>query len=116
MKNIISILIICSIGIINYAQAQETPPSNQTIIRLTVVNDNNEILMRKTQYGWMTPAVYFNERQNIREMLDSIVNVYGIKISAPNLRGLFTYKPEFDINLEIQIFIKFNRQGVFLTI
>ncbi|WP_375578638.1 hypothetical protein ABWH96_16655 [Marivirga tractuosa] len=95
MRNLVLSLITCFLAIINHVQAQEAPPSNQTIIRLTIVNDNNEILMRKTQYGWMTPAVYFTERQNIHEVLDSLTAVYGIKTSVPDLRGLFTYKYEF---------------------
>ncbi len=51
--------------------------------------------MRETEYGWMTPAIYFKEKQNVHEILDSLPGVYGIKISTPKLNGLFTYKYEF---------------------
>lgn len=111
MRNLALTLIIWFLSIINYVHAQEAPPSNQTIIRLTVVNDNDEILMRKTQYGWMTPAVYFTERQNIHEVLDSLAGAYGIKISAPDLRGLFTYKYEFKSTADMRQFYVANYES-----
>lgn len=69
-------------------------PTNQTIIRLTIIK-GDKILMRQTEFGWMTPAVYFKKKQNVHQILDSISNVYGIKIGIPKLNGLFTYLYEF---------------------
>lgn len=90
------------IALIGSIRAQELPPSNQTIIRLTIVKDNNKILIRKTKFGWMTPAVYYKEKQTINEVLDSISAMYGVKISKPYLRGLFTYKYEFKSTADIR--------------
>lgn len=112
MKKTISIFLLCLTGIFSYGQAQETQPTNQTIIRLTVVKDNDKILMRNTKYGWMTPAVYFKEKQNIREVLDSMSGLYGIKISDPNLKGLFTYKYEFKTTADMrQLYVANYKSG-----
>ena len=95
MKKIIPVILICLVSISIFGQNKKVEPTNQTIIRLTIIKDNNKILMRETEYGWMTPAVYFKEKQNVQEITDSLANVYGIKISDLNLNGLFTYKYVF---------------------
>lgn len=95
MKKVIFLLLLIFISLNDNLIAQEHPQPNQTIIRLTIIKDNDKILMRKTKFGWMTPAVYYKERQTISEVLDSISGVYGITISNPNLKGLFTYKYDF---------------------
>lgn len=100
-KTVFLLLLIC-VGLINNIKAQQASPSNQTVIRLTIIKDNDKILMRKTQYGWMTPAVYFNERQTIAEILDSISDTYDLSISKPNLKGLFTYKYDFKPTADIR--------------
>ncbi len=85
-----------------FSQNNIPEPSNQTIIRLIIVKDSNKILMRATENGWMTPAVYFVERQNIRETLESLANSYGVKINEPRLGGLFTYKYEFKATADMR--------------
>ncbi|MEE9378708.1 MAG: hypothetical protein V3V33_11820 [Candidatus Lokiarchaeia archaeon] len=94
MKKVALILFFLLTSIIGFSQNQSVSPTNQTIIRLTIIKDN-KILMRETGYGWMTPAIYFKGKQNVHEILDSLSGVYGIKISPPKLNGLFTYKYEF---------------------
>ncbi len=93
MKKILTLLIWLG-SMVGYSQNQQTQLVNQTIIRLTVIKDD-KILMRETEYGWMTPAVYFKESKNIHEILDSLSAVYGIKIHDLKLNGLFTYKYQF---------------------
>ena len=95
MKKIVPMLLICLVSISVFGQNQKVVPTNQTIIRLTIIKDTNKILMRETEYGWMTPAIYFKEKQNIQEITDSLANTYGIKIKNLNLNGLFTYKYKF---------------------
>lgn len=95
MRKSILIIVLCLSSLATQLWAQEALPSNQTIIRLTIMKDNDKILMRKTQYGWMTPAVYFKKRQNVTEVLDSLASMYDIEITQPQLKGLFTYKYEF---------------------
>ena len=95
MERVILLLWLVWLGLNHNAIAQAPPQTNQTIIRLTIIKDNDKILMRKTPYGWMTPAVYFKQRQTIKEVADSLANTYGINISHLMLKGLFTYKYEF---------------------
>ena len=102
MKKLIPIILICLASISIFGQNPKVEPANQTIIRLTIIKDNNKILMRETEYGWMTPAVYFKEKQSIHEITDNLSNVYGIKISELNLNGLFTYKYEFKPTADIR--------------
>ena len=77
MEKVIFLLLLILIGLNDNVIAQDNPQSNQTIIRLTIIKDNDKILMRKTKFGWMTPAIYYKERQTISEVLDSISGVYG---------------------------------------
>ena len=95
MKKLIPLILICFASITIFAQNSKVEPTNQTIIRLTIIKDNNKMLIRETEYGWMTPAVYFKKKQNIHEITDSLSDAYGITISNLNLNGLFTYKYEF---------------------
>ena len=94
MKTIL-ITFFMALGVFVHCRAQVPDPVNQTIIRLTVIKDGDKVLMRKTPYRWMTPAVYFKERQSIQEVLDEMTENYGIQISGIGLRGLFTYTYDF---------------------
>ncbi len=51
--------------------------------------------MRKTKFGWMTPAHRFYSKQNVHQVLDSMATNYGITIKKTKLGGLFTYKHTF---------------------
>ena len=90
------------LGVFVRSSAQVPEPVNQTIIRLTVVKDGDKILMRKTPYGWMTPAVYFKEQQSIQEVIDEMAGSYGVQISGIGLRGLFTYTYDFKPTADIR--------------
>jgi len=68
------------------------PTHNFTMQRLLILNDKNEVLMCREDYVWATPAAMYSQRQYIKEGLDSLANAYGVKISAPKLRGYFSYK------------------------
>ena len=52
---------------------------------------------------WVTPGLYQNNRQFIKQGLDSIANSYGIKISTPELKGVFTLKREVNQKSSISI-------------
>ena len=88
---------------IGFSQNQNLP-TNNTIIRLIIVNENGEILMRETKNGWMTPATYYKKRETINEVIDGMLKNYGIEITKPNLVGLFTYKYEFKTTSDIRLF------------
>lgn len=110
MKNILMTILVFLFATPLMAQSNNEVASNMTIIRLTILKDNNKILMRNTENGWMTPAIYYTKRQNIKEALDSLANVYGIKISEPTLGGLFTYKYEFKSTSDMRQFYVSNYQ------
>jgi hypothetical protein len=95
MKRIVFKFLLIVLPAIVFGQNQQINLTNQTIIRLNIINDEDELLTRETKYGWMTPAIYFNKRQNIHEIIDSLSASYGIKIKYLSLNGLFTYKYEF---------------------
>ncbi|WP_117880845.1 nuclear transport factor 2 family protein [Aureibaculum luteum] len=76
-------------------QKEEKTEINSPVIRLTILNDKNEILIRKTKYGWMTPAHRFYSKQNINRVLDSMATNYGVTIKDIELAGMFTYKYTF---------------------
>ncbi len=75
---------------------------NKTVIRLTILNENGDILMKKSDYGWMTIATFYTETQNINEVIDSLSNEYGIEITKPSLAGVFTYKYKFKESSDIR--------------
>jgi len=60
--------------------------------------------MRKTEYGWMTPAQRFYSKQNIHEFLTDLAGKYGVKTSSPKLAGLLTYKYTFKSNGDTRLF------------
>lgn len=76
-------------------QLQSQQKENYSAIRLIIENNKSEILMRKTKYGWMTPAINHKTRQTQKEVLDSLSSSYGIKITDLKLTGVFTYKYSF---------------------
>ena len=99
-----------------WSQTSNIQSNNQTIIRLTVMNDKGEILMRETENGWMTLSMYYNKRQNIHEAIDSLVKVYGIEVSQLNLCGLFTYKYDYKPSTDMRQFYLANfTKGVLRT-
>lgn len=65
---------------------------NYTIFYLHIINDKNEILMQKNEYGWNPLALRSNQNLSIKEALDSLASSKGIKIDSFKLAGLYTYK------------------------
>ncbi len=74
-----------------------------TFHRMLILNQKNEILVVKFKNKnlWVTPGVYQNNSQTIKQGLDSIASTYGIEISSFELRGIYglksTSKKEFFI-------------------
>ena len=103
MNQVITILLLTIFSNPIWCQSNSAEPTNNTIIRLTILNDEGEMLIRDTEYGWMTPATYHNTRHNISEIIDSLIVYYGIEITKPNLAGVFTYKYEFKNSADIRL-------------
>ena len=78
----------------SYGQHQD-PTHNFSVLRLIIINENNEMLMSRQGDLWFTPSLVYNKSQFIIESLDSLSNEYGIKITSPELRGYFSYKYDY---------------------
>ncbi|MFK7936502.1 MAG: NUDIX hydrolase [Saprospiraceae bacterium] len=75
--------------------AHQKQEDNFTINRLIIVNDNNEVLMMREKHVWATPSFLYNERQYVKEGLDSLANAYGVKIENLQLHGHFSFKYDY---------------------
>lgn len=66
--------------------------------RLLIFNSDGEMLVvkiRNTDF-WVTPGFYQTEQQSIRQDLKNIADSYGIEVSNPELKGVFTLKREMN--------------------
>jgi len=62
--------------------------------RLIVLNDKDEILLVqiKDVGFWVTPGWYQDEKQNIQTGLKNLAEDYGLVITPPKLKGMFSLK------------------------
>ena len=62
--------------------------------RLLILNAKNELMVVKIKGAgfWVTPGLYQNAEQSIKQGLDSLAETYGLKIQQPKLRGIFLLK------------------------
>lgn len=95
MKKAVILLILLLISNSIIGQSVEKADPNSTVIRLTILNEKGEILIKNSTIGWLTISATFKERQTINEVIDSLSNRYGVSITKPNLKGVFTYKYGF---------------------
>jgi len=95
MKKIFLLFIMVLISISTFSQSAENPPPNKTVVRLIILNDNGDILMKESSLGWVTIASFYTQRQSFNQVIDSLTSTYGVKITKPNLAGVFTYKYNF---------------------
>ncbi len=81
--------------------SQETGNDSYTIQRLIIYNPKGEILLLQHPNGWMTPALRHNTETTTNQGLRELASEYGLKISVPQLQGIFMYlhsdhkKPSF---------------------
>lgn len=95
--------LILTILLFSYGKffAQETGNDSYTIQRLIIFNNKGEILLQKHTNGWMTPALRHNTKTRTNEGLHNLASDFGLKISTPQLHGIFMYfhsdnkKPSF---------------------
>ncbi len=101
MKNLI-ILLLLLISQPSLAQGN----SNTSIFhRLIVYNSDNEIMLVKVKNSemWLTPGFYQDSIQFIKEGLHGIASTYGMKISNPELKGIFSMRREIGETREMLI-------------
>lgn len=96
------LLITFFIACFSFVNAQEEvseghwdPNSNFAVMRLIVINDNNEMLLLLDENVWAPPSFIFRERQYIKEGLDSLSAAFGIVTSPPKMHGYFGFKYDY---------------------
>lgn len=94
MKKILITFTLLFISNIIVSQSKKKEP-NVGVIRLVILNDNNEVLIKKASIGWVTVDTFLNETKTINEVIKGLSNKYGLSIGKPQLKGLFTYKFNF---------------------
>lgn len=85
-------------------QSTKSPEPNTTVITLIILNDHGEVLIKKATIGWITIGTFYEQRQTINEAITSLSNKYGVSISKPELKGVFTYKFGFNNSLSVRQF------------
>ncbi|MFK8061441.1 MAG: type 1 glutamine amidotransferase domain-containing protein [Polaribacter sp.] len=104
MKKIVFLLISLLIASFTFGQSTNNLKPNTTVITLIILNDNNEVLIKKATIGWITIGTFYEQRQTINEAINSLSNKYGVSISKPELKGVFTYKFGFNNSLSVRQF------------
>lgn len=111
MKNRITLIssILIIIGITscfsqNTELAQDEIPhylrkDNFSVLRVIIMNDENQVLMVNDAGFWGMPWVNFTKRQFINEAIDSMALEFGIGISDIELRGQFCFKYDYKPNV-----------------
>lgn len=76
-----------------FAQEASKP---STFHRLLVFNDKNELMVVKVKNSnrWVTPGWYQDNRLAIKDGLDELAGSYGLTVSTPTLRGVFTLRTD----------------------
>lgn len=90
MKKILLVLSIVFVSI--SIEAQETKVT--TFHRMLILNHENELLVVKFKNKdlWVTPGLYQNSKQTIKQGIDSIAATYGINVYDLELRGVYGLK------------------------
>ena len=86
------LLLVCLLY--SHALFAQEAPKTSTFHRLLLLNEKNELMVVKIKNSnrWVTPGWYQDDRLTISEGLDELAASYGVKITTPTLRGVFTLK------------------------
>lgn len=90
MKKILFVLLIAFMSI--SVKAQESKVT--TFHRMLILNKENKLLLVKIKNKdiWVTPGLYQNSKQTIKQGIDSIASTYGITVFDVGLRGMYGLK------------------------
>jgi len=72
---------------------------NFTVLRVIIVNSENQMLMINDQGFWGMPWVNLTKRQFVTEAIDSMALEHGIEVSDIELRGQFCFKYDYKPNV-----------------
>jgi hypothetical protein len=90
MKKILVVLLIAFVSVSTKAQESKVT----TFHRMLILNKENKLLVIKfnNKELWVTPGLYQNSKQTIKQGIDSIAATYGITIYDMQLRGVYGLK------------------------
>ena len=90
MKKLLFVLLIACVN--KPVKAQESEVT--TFHRMIILNKENKILVVKIKNKdiWVTPGLYQNSKQSVKQGIDSIASTYGIKVFDISLRGMYGLK------------------------
>jgi hypothetical protein len=72
---------------------------NFTVLRIIIMNSDNQILMIGGKGWWGMPYVNLSKRQFLKEAIDSMAVEHGIQLSDVELRGQFSFKYDYKPNM-----------------
>lgn len=86
------------------AIAQEEIPhylrkDNFTVLRVLILNSENQMLLTGGKDYWGMPYVNLSKRQFVKEAIDSMAMEHGIELSNIELRGQFCFKYDYKPNM-----------------
>jgi len=95
MIRFISISIILFISHLSIGQVDNDIP---IFHRLLIYNADDQLMVVKIENAdfWVTPGLYQNKHQTIRQGLDSITSSYGLTIDSLALKGHFILKRQIN--------------------
>lgn len=90
MKQVLLVLLITAMNFT--VKAQESKIT--TFHRMLILNKENKLLVVKIKNKdvWVTPGLYQNSKQSIKQGIDSIAATYKIKVFNVELRGVYGLK------------------------
>jgi len=90
MRKILVVLLFVFTCISVKAQESEVT----TFHRMLILNKENKLLVVKIKNKdiWVTPGLYQNSKQTIKQGIDSIASTYGFKVFDVALRGMYGLK------------------------
>ncbi len=95
-KTIFLFSVILSIHFQVFSQSvHQDPTHNFTVQRLLILNNEGEMLMCREKHVWVPLSFVFEDRQYVRESLDSLAMAFGLQIKDIELRGQFSYKYDY---------------------
>lgn len=101
-KSIILFLLMSFISC-NEQTKEEIPhylrKDNFTVLRVIIMNPNNQILMVGGKDWWGMPYVNLSKRQFLKEAIDSMAVAHGIQLSDIEIRGQFSFKYDYKPNM-----------------
>lgn len=104
MKTFVLLFIILFSLQFTNGQSKKSSEPNTTVIALIILNDSEEVLIKRATIGWITIGTFYEQRQTLNEVIASISNKYGVSISKPELKGVFTYKYGFNNSVSVRQF------------